>query len=136
LLADRVGRKPMLVSGTIGLLLLAYPLFFLMQHDDSRNIFLGQFGFVVLISVILGTYPAILVEMLPSRVRVSALSIGYNLCLGIFGGTTPLISAYLIVRTGDDLSPALYLMATAVVSLSVLLTIPETSGKDIHAPAG
>jgi len=136
LLADRIGRKPMLVSGTIGVLLLAYPLFFLMQHDDSLNIFLGQFGFVVLMSMILGTYPAVIAEMLPSRVRVSALSIGYNLCLAIFGGTTPLVCAYLVARTGDDLSPAFYLMATAVVSLAVLLTIPETSGKDIHASSG
>ena len=41
-----------------------------------------------------------------------------------------------IARTGDDLSPALYLMATAVVSLIVLLTIPETSGKEIHTSSG
>jgi MHS family proline/betaine transporter-like MFS transporter len=136
MLADRLGRKPMLISGTIGVLLFAYPLFSLMQHDDSLNIFFGQFGFVVLMSMILGTYPATIVEMVPSRVRVSALSIGYNLCLAIFGGTTPLVAAYLIARTGDDLSPALYLMATAVVSLAVLLTIPETSGKDIHASSG
>lgn len=136
MLADRLGRKPMLISGTIGVLLFAYPLFSLMHHDDSLTVFLGQFGFVVFMSMILGTYPATIAEMLPSRVRVSALSIGYNLCLAIFGGTTPLVCAYLIARTGDDLSPAFYLMATAVVSLAVLLTIPETGQRDIHAPSG
>ena len=135
-LADHLGRKPMLISGTIGVLLFAYPLFSLMHHDDSLPVFLGQFGFVILMSMILGTYPAVIAEMLPSGVRVSAISIGYNLCLAIFGGTTPLVCAYLIARTGDDLSPAFYLMATAVVSLVVLLTIPETSGKDIHTSSG
>jgi len=45
------------------------------------------------------------------------------LCLAIFGGTTSLISSYLIARTSNDLAPDFYLMATAVVSLSVLFTI-------------
>lgn len=133
LLADRIGRKPMLYAGMGGILLFAYPLFSLMHHDNGAMVFLGQSGFAVLVSVIFGTYPVMMVEMVAPRVRVSALSIGYNLCLGVFGGTTPLIATYLIARTGDDLSPALYLMATAAVSLAVLTTIRETVGKDIHA---
>lgn len=44
-----------------------------------------------------------------------------------------MIAAYLISRTRADLAPAFYLMATAVVSIGVLLTIPETAGRDIHA---
>jgi hypothetical protein len=47
-----------------------------------------------------------------------------------------MIAAYLIARTHNDVAPAYYLMATAVVSIGVLLTIPETAGTDIHAPPG
>ena len=136
LLSDRLGRKPLLITGVTSLLLLAYPLFALMHHGDSGMVFLGQFGFVVVTSLIFGTYPTTMVEMVSPRVRVTALSIGYNLCLAIFGGTTPLISSYLIARTSNDLAPAFYLMATAVVSLSVLFTIKETAGRNIHAVSG
>ncbi len=126
-LADRIGRKPVITTGMIGLLLFSYPLFWLMHHDADHLIFMGQFGFAILISMIMGTYPAMMVEMVPPRVRVSTISIGYNLCLGILGGTTPMVAAYLIVRTHEDLSPAFYLMAAAVLSLLVLRTIKETT---------
>jgi len=136
LLADRFGRKPLLITGITGLLLLTYPLFALMHHGDSGMVFLGQFGFVVVTSLIFGAYPATMVEMVSPRVRVTALSISYNFCIGLFGGTTPLVCAYLIARTHNDLSPAFYLMAMAAISLSVLFTIKESVGRDIHAVSG
>ena len=125
MIADRFGRKVMLMSAMIGLLLLSYPLLWLMHHDANGLIFLGQLGFAVLISMIFGSYPTMMVDMFAPRLRVSTISIGYNLCLGIFGGTTPMVAAYLIARTHVDLSPAFYLMGAAIVSLLVLRTIKE-----------
>jgi hypothetical protein len=52
----------------------------------------------------------------------------YNLGLGIFGGTAPLIATYLVARTADDFTPAYYVMAMAVVSFVALLGLPETAG--------
>jgi len=126
-LSDRVGRKPMLLSAVTGLLVLSYPLMWLMHHDQTSMVLAGQLGFAVLIGLIFGAYPAAMVEMVPKRVRVSAMSIGYNLCLGLVGGTTPLVSTYLISRTHVDLSPAFYLMAAAAVSLLVILKMKETA---------
>ena len=77
LLSDRLGRKPLLITGVTSLLLLAYPLFALMHHGDSGMVFLGQFGFVVVTSLIFGMYPVTMVEMVSPRVRMTALSIGY-----------------------------------------------------------
>ncbi|MDP7044363.1 MAG: MFS transporter, partial [Alphaproteobacteria bacterium] len=70
---------------------------------------------------------AAMVEMVPKRVRVSTMSIGYNLCLGLVGGTTPMVATYLIARTHVDLAPAFYLMAAAVLSLLVVLKMKETA---------
>jgi MHS family proline/betaine transporter-like MFS transporter len=72
-----------------------------------------------------------MVEAFPSEVRCSALSIGYNLCLGLIGGTTPMVTTYLIERTHDDLSPAYFMMAAAAVSLAVVVTLPETHKKQL-----
>ena len=69
--------------------------------------------------------------MLPHRfddgrtpgVRCSAVSTSYNVVLGIFGGTAPIVATYLIQRTHDDLSPAYYIMAAAVISAVAISTM-------------
>ncbi|PCJ61645.1 MAG: MFS transporter [Rhodospirillaceae bacterium] len=126
LMADRFGRKVVLMSAMIGIVLFSYPLFWLMHHGADGMTFLGQFGFALLISMIFGSYPTMMVDMVAPRLRVSTISIGYNLSLGILGGTTPMVAAYLVARTHVDLSPAFYLMGAAIVSLLVLRTIKET----------
>jgi MHS family proline/betaine transporter-like MFS transporter len=84
-------------------------------------------GFAVLIGVFLGVVPVTMVEAFPARVRCSGLLIAYNLCLGLIGGTTPLVTTFLIERSHDDLAPAYYIMAAAAVSLGVILSLPETA---------
>ena len=68
-------------------------------------------------------------EILPTGVRCSASSIGYNLSMAAFGGTAPLIATYLIARTSDDFAPAYYLMAAAVISLIATFGLKETVGR-------
>ena len=128
--SDKIGRKPVLLVSIAGHALLAYPLFRLMHHQDVEMIFLGQFGFAVLVGTLAGVIPATIAELSPARVRVTVMSIGYNLTLGILGGTTPLVAAYLIERSHSDFAPAYYLSAAALISLMVAFTLKETA----HAP--
>lgn len=130
-LSDKIGRKPLLMFGAGGIAILGYPLIWLMHHTDFYMILLGQLGFAVLIGAYFGASPATLTEMFPRRVRVSALSVGYNISLAIFGGTTPLIATWLIARSHNDLSIAWYLIGCAVVSFLVLLTVRDGAGKPL-----
>ena len=127
LLADRVGRKPVLLVAVTGILVLSYPLFWLMHHPATAMIMLGQLGFAIILGLYLGTLPAVVVEIFPRRVRCSAMSISYNAAIGLFGGTAPMVAVYLIERSHNDLSTALYLMAMAAVSLAAVLSIKETA---------
>jgi MFS transporter, MHS family, proline/betaine transporter len=130
-LSDKIGRKPLLMFGAGGIAILGYPLIWLMHHPDFNMILLGQLGFAVLIGAYFGASPATLTEMFPRRVRVRALSVGYNISLAIFGGTTPLIATWLITRSHNDLSIAWYLIGCAVVSFLVLLTLKDGAGKPL-----
>ncbi len=126
-LSDRIGRKPLLLAAEAGMLLLSWPLFWLMHHPSTPVILLGQAGFAVLIAFIGGVGAAMMAEVFPRRVRCTALSIGYNACFALFGGTAPMVAVYLIQRSHNDLSPAFYLMGAAAVAFAATLTLPETA---------
>lgn len=125
-LSDRWGRKPILFGSVVGVLLFSQPLFWAMHHPNVLLILFGQMGFAILLGLFLGVVPVTMVEAFPGHVRCSALSISYNLCSGILGGTTPMVLTFLVERTHDDLSPAYYMMASALVSLVVILRLRET----------
>lgn len=121
-LSDRVGRKPLLVFGTAGMAIFAWPLFWLMTYPHIAAILAGQCGFGFFLACF-GASPAFMVEAFPKHVRCSGLSIGYNLALSIFGGTAPMVAVYLTKATGDPLAPSFYLAPAAAVSLAMATMI-------------
>jgi MHS family proline/betaine transporter-like MFS transporter len=126
-LSDRLGRKPVLLGSALGLLVLAWPLFWLIHHPAWSLMLLGQLGFAVLVGLYLGPIPAVTAEAFPARVRVSALAIGYNAAVGILGGITPMAITSLLAWSHNPLTPAYYLMGAAAVSLAVLISWSETA---------
>lgn len=125
-LSDRIGRKPVLLAATGGMVILAWPLFWMLHHPDFSIILLGQIGFAVLSACFWSTIPATMVELAPERVRCTVVSLGYNTGLAILGGLTPMVAVYTIHRSHDDLSPAFLLMAAGAVSLAVVVGLRET----------
>jgi MFS transporter, MHS family, proline/betaine transporter len=125
-LSDRFGRKPVLLIATGGMLMLAWPLFWMLHHSAPFVILLGQLGFAVLSACFWGTIPVTMVELVPARVRCTVLSLGYNTGMAILGGLTPMVAVYTIKRSQYDLSPAFLLMAAAAVSVVVVIGLRET----------
>jgi MHS family proline/betaine transporter-like MFS transporter len=64
-------------------------------------------------------------------VRYTALSIGYNIAVAVFGGFAPFIATWLISVTGSNLAPSYYLIAAAMMFL-VVLRIRETAFEPLH----
>ncbi len=135
-LSDRIGRRPVLLGGLAIGFLGAWPLLSLMHHADATFVILGQLGFAVAIGAFLGCQPATMVEAVPRAVRCTAIALGYNLCLGVVGGLTPLAAAWLVRRTHDDLAPAFLVMAAAVLSALAVRALGETRGRDGGAVSG
>ncbi len=131
ILSDRLGRKPLLYFVAIGTLVLAWPLWWLIHQESFVSILAAQMGFAGLFGIGWAVVYVTMVEMLPTQVRCSGTAISFNLCLGLFGGTTPLIVTYLVARTADDFVPAYVLMAAGVLSFLTLLGLPERARKPL-----
>lgn len=134
-LSDRFGRRPPLLAATGGMLLLAWPLFWMLHHSDFTVILLGQIGFAVLSACFWGVVPATMVELVPYRIRCTVLSVGYNTGMAILGGLTPMVAIYTVKRSEYDLSPAFLLMAAAAVSFFVVIGLRETYKLALSSPA-
>ena len=132
MLSDRIGRKPVLLTASIGCFFLAVPLFPAIEHDTPLLLFAGQLGFAVLIGLAFGANAATIVEITRAPFRCTTVSVAYNITLAIFGGTTPIVATWLIERTGHDFVPTFYLMVMAAITTAVLLSIPETAHTDLH----
>lgn len=130
-LSDRVGRKPVLIGGALAAILFAYPLLLLVNLGNFWIALACQFAFAVIVGTYSGTAPATMAEIVPGKVRVTGTSLGYNLCMALFGGTTPMITVILIKVTGTDMTPAFYIMLAAAISLVVVLGIKESSRRTL-----
>ncbi len=131
-LSDRIGRKPLMMMGSAILTFAAIPLFHLLHSTDTLTIFMGELGFILAVALMAGGIVAANVELMPNAVRCTGLAFAYNASIGFFGGTTPLISAWLINSTGDPISPAYWVAGAGAVSLlTVLFLIPETKDRSL-----
>lgn len=124
--ADLYGRKPFMIAGNALLAFGAIPFFHLMHTTDPATIFLGEVGLVLAVALVAGGLVCN-VELIPKAVRCTGLAFAYNGAIGYFGGTTPMISTWLIKSTGDPIAPAYWLAFAGVVSLFVsVFLIRET----------
>jgi MHS family proline/betaine transporter-like MFS transporter len=128
-LSDRFGRKPILMLATALAVIAAMPLYQLMYHPSLALILAGQMGFGLLIGLYGGAQATAMVEAAPARIRCTAVALGYNACLGVIGGLTPLVATWLVRRTGDEVAPAYLIMAAAAVSFAAALCLKETYRK-------
>ena len=125
-LTDRVGRKPILLLACILGFLGAVPIFLLLNQPSALSAQLGQLGLVAMIGLYGGTLPVFMVEAAPLPVRCTAVALGYNITFGVIGGFTPLVAAWLVDRSGDEIAPAFLIMAAAAVTFLTVLRFRET----------
>lgn len=61
---------------------------------------------VIFVAMVYGPIAAFLVELFPTRIRYTSMSLPYHIGNGIFGGLTPLIATSLYVASKTDANPA------------------------------
>jgi MFS family permease len=88
---------------------------------------------VIAATALYGPIAACLVELFPTRIRYTAMSLPYNIGTGWVGGFVPVVTFALAVASGDAYFGLWYPTAGAALSFIVtLLFLPETRGRDLH----
>jgi MFS family permease len=144
-LSDKVGRKPVVVSGLVLGATLILPAFEqltlfgqeLTQVNPSNYPVVMIVGILIGLSAILalvvGPQTALLAELFPAKTRNSAATLPHNLAAGWIGGLLPLIVTWLNQRWESDIAglwyPTLFLISGAVVALVYL---PETNNINLN----
>ncbi len=131
-ISDKVGRKPVLIAASLALMLFAYPLIWLMHHQNTLMILTGQTCLSIIIGSYMGIIPSVLSEMFPKKTRVSSVGLGYNIIYAILGGTAPVLAMWVIHKTNNEISFAWLIILAASISFITALFIKEYSQNDLH----
>jgi len=131
LLSDRIGRKPVLITGCVGMIAVSYYLFYIFYGSSFYLKILIQFTAGTFNAMIGGALAAFIVESFPTRVRMSGISLGHVVSFAVFGGTVPMVATYLVETTSIPTSPGIYLMICSFISLIVYIKMNETYRKEL-----
>lgn len=133
-LSDRIGRKWIMVAG-MGLAAVSYvPIYLAMAANAGPPptvpilvaLVLVQ---VVFVTMVYGPIAALLVELFPTRVRYTSMSLPYHIGNGVFGGLVPLIGTAAVARSGVQTAGLIYPIAVASVCCLVgALFLPDRRG--------
>jgi metabolite-proton symporter len=133
ILSDYWSRRGMYMAGCISLLLFAFPYYALLHTREPALVFLAVVLSLVGSHAILYSVQASLIpELFGTRLRYTGASLGYQLAAPLAGGMAPLIAASLVQAFPEQHWPlALYVAATALISLISVYFLAETSRKDL-----
>jgi len=100
---------------------------------DKPRVVAILFWLVLLVTMVYGPIAALLVELFPSRIRYSAMSLPYHIGNGWFGGFLPTTAFAMVAATGNIYYGLWYPIGVALLTLVVgLLFLPETFRRSIH----
>jgi len=104
------------------------------KADPARMNLPGMFGvllvFVIAATALFGPLAACLVELFPTRVRYTALSLPYHIGTGWVGGFVPFFAFAIVAAVGNIYAGLWYPVAFTLISVLVtLFLLPETKGR-------
>ncbi|MFC6080139.1 MFS transporter [Sphaerisporangium aureirubrum] len=136
-LSDRVGRRPVVLTGALLMAVFAFALFPMVDSGNAAVLTLALvLGQSVLHPLMYGPLAALYSELFATRSRYTGASLGYQLA-GLGAGLAPLLFAKIDESTGGGQTTTISVVIAAVCLLTVgcVLALRETSRGDLSTAA-
>ena len=134
-LSDRIGLKPVYYIGVIGLLVMAFPFFWLLSTGDYGWIMVAMLlGLPFCHGAMIGTQPCIMSDLFPVRVRYSGLALGHEVGSIFSGGLGPMLAVAMLMYFDSSWPVSLLLMVYALLAWIALRSLPSDNNKNEVAP--
>ncbi len=132
-LADRYGRRAVMLYPRVLAGLLTYPAFMFLVDVKTPEALFGVTLFLGAMTALSGAATLVAIpELFPKRIRSLGMSIAYAIGVALFGGTTQFVITWLISVTGDPMSPAIYVTFTSVIAIVGMYLLPESYDKTLE----
>ncbi|TDV56285.1 MFS transporter [Actinophytocola oryzae] len=131
-LSDRVGRRPLILIGGLGVAVWAFPYFGLVDTASLPLIFLAVVVGFVFQTLTYGPIASFLSELFAPNVRYSGASLAYQLSAIIVSGGTPFLMTALIANTGSTMAVAAYIMLMGLITFACAWFLPETNPAEVR----
>lgn len=133
-LSDRISRKKIILTGCLCAVVLDFPIYHMMVTASGFDLSHPELGSpmpnvslltflvwiqVVFVGMVYGPVAAFLVELFPTRVRYTSMSLPYHIGNGVFGGLVPFIGTALVASTGYIYAGLFFPVTVAAITLVI-----------------
>jgi MFS transporter, MHS family, shikimate and dehydroshikimate transport protein len=126
-LSDRIGRRPVYALGAVGMGVMAFPFFAMIDaHTPAVVILAFLIANGVCHGAMIGTQPAFFHELFSAEVRYSGMAIAHEVAAVFAGGFAPLIATALLLNYNSSVPVSLYLIGMVLVTL---IAVAAAGGK-------
>lgn len=123
-LSDKIGRKWIMLGGMTIACICYIPIYQAMETyatgtpNEPMLVFL-VFLQVLFVTMVYGPIAAFLVELFPTNIRYTSMSLPYHIGNGVFGGLVPFIGTALVASTGNHIAGLYYPIGVAVITIII-----------------
>ncbi|MEV0639491.1 MFS transporter [Streptomyces sp. NPDC050619] len=132
-LADRIGRRPVMLTGAVGCVVWAVPMYASLSSRDALVITGAYTVGLMLLALMFSPVAAFLAELFPARLRYTGASAAFILANTLGGGFAPLVATWLNSHWESPLVLGFYTGGLCLLSLLCLLALPETRDHEFDA---
>jgi MFS family permease len=137
-LSDKIGRRPVLLTGLITGALAIFPVFQGLLHygqqatPDTTMITLLLLVLVIPLACVTGPQTATLPELFPARTRYTAVALPHNLSAGWIGGMSPFMVTWLGIHFGNPMAGLWYPTALLILASVIgVFFLPEVRNRPL-----
>ncbi|QRY64750.1 MHS family MFS transporter [Gordonia sp. PDNC005] len=133
-LSDRVGRRTVSLAGVVGSVVVAFPLYAMVNSGSVLLLTLGMMIAQVAQNAMYAPLAPMLSEMFGTGVRYTGVSMGYQAASLIGAGFTPMVATALVESSGGSSLPlSLLIVAGGAITVGAIWAVSETRGRDLNS---